>query len=168
MLSKRSHTRRAIWWHIYMTFWKSQKKLEGLQPDRWLPGARERGWWKGQREELFPGDRTVPYVDCVCGYTSVHLCQTHRTIHQEGWILLLEVILLFFFNFYLFMIVTHWERERWRYRQREKQAPCREPDVGLDPGSPGSHPGPKAGAKPLRHPGIPQEILLFIYLFFFF
>ena len=26
-----------------------------------------------------------------------------------------------------------------RDRQREKQAPCREPDVGLDPGSPGSH-----------------------------
>ena len=32
----------------------------------------------------------------------------------------------------------------------------REPDVGFDPGSPGSRPGPKAGAKPLRHPGIPQ------------
>ena len=31
----------------------------------------------------------------------------------------------------------------------------REPDVGFDPGSPGSFPGPKAGAKPLRHPGIP-------------
>ncbi|XP_077749223.1 SLP adapter and CSK-interacting membrane protein isoform X3 [Canis aureus] len=31
----------------------------------------------------------------------------------------------------------------------------REPDVGLDPGFPGSRPGPKAGAKPLRHPGIP-------------
>ena len=30
-----------------------------------------------------------------------------------------------------------------------------EPDVGFDPGSPGSRPGPKAGAKPLRHPGIP-------------
>uniref|UniRef100_A0A8C0R8B9 ADP ribosylation factor like GTPase 1 n=1 Tax=Canis lupus dingo TaxID=286419 RepID=A0A8C0R8B9_CANLU len=29
------------------------------------------------------------------------------------------------------------------------------PDVGFDPGSPGSRPGPKAGAKPLRHPGIP-------------
>ena len=26
-------------------------------------------------------------------------------------------------------------------RQRKKQAPCREPNVGLDPGSPGSHPG---------------------------
>ena len=33
------------------------------------------------------------------------------------------------------------ERERGRDGQREKQAPCREPDVGLDPRSPGSHPG---------------------------
>ena len=31
-----------------------------------------------------------------------------------------------------------------RERQREKQAPCREPDVGLDPESPGSCPGLKA------------------------
>ena len=42
-----------------------------------------------------------------------------------------------------------------RHRQREKQAPCGEPDVGLDPGAPGSHPGLKAGAQPLSHPGIP-------------
>ena len=35
------------------------------------------------------------------------------------------------------------ERERQRHRQREKQAPCRELDVGLDPGSPGLHPGLK-------------------------
>uniref|UniRef100_A0A8C0QNI9 ATP synthase F(0) complex subunit f, mitochondrial n=1 Tax=Canis lupus familiaris TaxID=9615 RepID=A0A8C0QNI9_CANLF len=35
-----------------------------------------------------------------------------------------------------------------------------EPDVGFNPGSPGSRPGPKAGAKPLRHPGIPS--LLFV------
>ena len=35
------------------------------------------------------------------------------------------------------------ERERQRHRQREEQAPCREPDVGLDPGTPGSCPGPK-------------------------
>ena len=48
------------------------------------------------------------------------------------------------------------ERERQRHRQREKQAPCtREPNVGFNPGSPGSHPGPKAGTKPLCHPGIP-------------
>ena len=36
----------------------------------------------------------------------------------------------------------------------------REPDVGFDPGSPGSRPGPKAGAKPLRHPGIPYTAFL--------
>ena len=45
-----------------------------------------------------------------------------------------------------------------KYRQRKKQAPCREPDVGLDPGTPGPlhfNPGPKPGAKPLSHPGIP-------------
>ena len=47
------------------------------------------------------------------------------------------------------------ERERQRHRQKEKQAQCREPDVGLDPGTPRSRCGPKAGAKPLSHPGIP-------------
>ena len=47
------------------------------------------------------------------------------------------------------------EREGQRHRQREKQAPCREPDVGLDPRTPGSHPGPKAGTKQRSHPGIP-------------
>ena len=31
--------------------------------------------------------------------------------------------------------------------------------MGFDPGSPGSRPGPKAGAKPLRHPGIPVFFL---------
>ena len=52
------------------------------------------------------------------------------------------------------------ERERQRHRRREKQAPCREPDVGLNPGTPGSRPGPKAGAKPLSHPGIPSKGVL--------
>ena len=37
---------------------------------------------------------------------------------------------------------TERDRERERHRQREKQALCR--DMGLDPRSPGSHPGPKA------------------------
>ena len=37
------------------------------------------------------------------------------------------------------------ERERQRHRQREK-APGRKPNVGLDPGTPGSHPEPKAAA----------------------
>ena len=40
-----------------------------------------------------------------------------------------------------------------------------EPDVGLDPGAPGSRPGPKAGAKPLRHPGIPASALKIVFCF---
>ena len=54
------------------------------------------------------------------------------------------------------MIVTEREREREAETQAEGEAGSmlREPDMVLDPGSPGSHPGPKAGAKPLRHPGI--------------
>ena len=46
----------------------------------------------------------------------------------------------------LFIHERHRERERQRHRQKEKQAPCREPNVGLDPGTPGSHPEPKADA----------------------
>ena len=55
------------------------------------------------------------------------------------------------------MIVTEREIETEAESQAEGEAGSmhREPDVGFDPGSPGSCPGPKAGAKPLRHPGIP-------------
>ena len=50
---------------------------------------------------------------------------------------------LFFLRFYLFIHknTQRGERERQRHRQREKQAPFRKPDMGLDPGPPGSHPG---------------------------
>ena len=47
-------------------------------------------------------------------------------------------------------------RDTEKERQREKQAPCRKPNVGLDPGTPASRSEPKAGAKPLSHPGIPE------------
>ena len=66
---------------------------------------------------------------------------------------------MFFFKFHLFIYERQREkeRERQRHRQSEKQAPHREPDVGLDPRSPGSHPGLKAGAKLLSHPGTPSH-----------
>ena len=48
------------------------------------------------------------------------------------------------------------EREVQRHRQRKKQAPCREPNVGLDPGTPGSCPGPKAGGSTAEPPEIPK------------
>ena len=65
------------------------------------------------------------------------------------------------------MIVTEREREGEAETQAEGEAGSmhREPDVGFEPGSPGSHPGPKAGAKPLRHPGIPiYQILTSIFI----
>ena len=46
------------------------------------------------------------------------------------------------------------DTEAERERLRKKQAPCREPDMGLDPRTPGSCPGPKAGTKQLSHPGV--------------
>ena len=52
------------------------------------------------------------------------------------------------------------ETERKRHRQREKQALCREPNVGLDPRSPGSHPEPKADTQPLSHPCVPVHVRL--------
>ena len=60
------------------------------------------------------------------------------------------------------MIVTEREREREAETQAEGEPGSmhREPDVGLNPRSPGSRPGPKAGAKPLRHPGIPKLCFL--------
>ena len=65
-------------------------------------------------------------------------------------------------------------RDRDRQREAETQAEGeagsmhREPDVGFDPGSPGSRPGPKAGAKPLRHPGIPESFFFKGFILFYF
>ena len=51
-------------------------------------------------------------------------------------------VFIYFKDFiYLFIRDTH--REKQRHRQREKQAPCREPDAGLNPRSLGSCPGLK-------------------------
>ena len=51
-------------------------------------------------------------------------------------------------------------RDRKRVREAETQAEgevgfMQEPDVGLDPRIPGSHPESKADAHPLSHPGVP-------------
>ena len=78
-----------------------------------------------------------------------------KTGVQSCYVTGLCAMLFFFLRFYLFIHEKHREeREKQRHRQREKQAPCRELDVGLDPGTPGSHPEPKAGAQPPSHPGV--------------
>ena len=55
--------------------------------------------------------------------------------------------------------MRHTEREA-ETQAEEKQAPCRKPDVGLDPGTPGSRPGLKSGARPRSHPGTPDSMTL--------
>ena len=45
------------------------------------------------------------------------------------------------------------EKESSRGRSRLHAG---KPDVGLDSGTPRSHPGPKAGTQPLSHPGFPE------------
>ena len=52
---------------------------------------------------------------------------------------------------------THTQRQR--HRQREKQVPSLEPDVGLNPRTPGSRPEPKAATQPLSHPSVPNKTL---------
>ena len=49
------------------------------------------------------------------------------------------------------------EGERQRHRPREKQAPCRDPDAGLDPETLGSQPGPISTTEP---PGRPDFSVL--------
>ena len=52
------------------------------------------------------------------------------------------------------------DTERQRHRQREKQALCRETDVGLDPGIPGTRPELKAGTLTAEPPRCPHIGLL--------
>ena len=63
----------------------------------------------------------------------------------------------FFFSKTLFIYSWERQRERQRHRQREKQAPCRKLDKGLDPRSPGSHPGLKAALNRWATRAAPQR-----------
>ena len=49
------------------------------------------------------------------------------------------------------------QSEGQKHRQREKQAPCREPNVGLDPGTQGHSQSPPAPCLPCSYPlaGLP-------------
>ena len=56
--------------------------------------------------------------------------------------------LLFALFFFKILFIYSWEtqKERQKHRQREKQAPWKEPNVGLNPRNLGSQPEPKADA----------------------
>ena len=64
--------------------------------------------------------------------------------------------MLYIFLKILFIYSWETDRERGRDTGRGRnRLQCRERDVGFDPGTPGSRPGPMAGSKPLNNPGIP-------------
>ena len=79
---------------------------------------------------------------------------TYKGVHDH---LTSPVRNFIFFTFYLFMIVREREREAETQAEGEAGSMHWEPDVGLDPGSPGSRSGPKAGYKPLHHLGFPSK-----------
>ena len=103
----------------------------------------------------------------------LHGCDLHSSVHwvshinihcsKDTYFSILGIHLPFQVSiiFKNILFIQLWETQREREREAETQAEGeagsmhREPDAGFDPGSPGSRPGPKAGAKPLRHPGIP-------------
>ena len=62
-------------------------------------------------------------------------------------------------NFLKILFIYLWEtqREGRDIGRGKKQTLHREPNVGLDPRTPGSRPELKADAQPLSHPGIPQK-----------
>ena len=54
-----------------------------------------------------------------------------------------------------------------RETEREAEGEVgRVPDAGLDPGTPGSRPEPKADAQPLNHPGVPVYGDIYCHLVF--
>ena len=59
------------------------------------------------------------------------------------------------------------QRVRQRHRQREKQAPCRKPDVGVNPRTPGSHPGLQAALNRCATGAAPPGFFFFKIFFIY-
>uniref|UniRef100_A0A452SBY0 ATP binding cassette subfamily G member 5 n=1 Tax=Ursus americanus TaxID=9643 RepID=A0A452SBY0_URSAM len=75
----------------------------------------------------------------------------------------ISVLIHLFFLKILFTYVTERQPAREGTQQgsgRESRLPAEEPDVELDPRTPGSRPEPKADAQRLRHPGAPGPCFL--------
>ena len=62
-----------------------------------------------------------------------------------------------------FIYLSETQRERQRHRQMERQTPCGDPSMGLNPRTLGSHPELKVDAQPLSHRGVPMTYFTFFY-----
>ena len=87
-----------------------------------------------------------------------------KEIYQKSRV---NIILFFFFLKILFIHLTEIETASERGNtsrvggRGRSRLIAEEPDVGLDPITPGSRPEPKAEAQPLCHPGAPIQVLMF-------
>ena len=159
---------------------RGRSRLQALGAWRgiWSRVSRIAPWAKGRRQTAAPPrDPLFPYHLCVPWSSTCHaLKDLFFRIHHlvNGWrkrpsfwpLSALDVLsslswiissfwLMDGFKDFIYLFMTDTEREAETQAEGEAGSMHREPDVGFDPGSPGSRPGPKAGAKPLRHPGIP-------------
>ena len=81
-------------------------------------------------------------------------CGSHNKLLHAGWFIFFYFLLFFKDFIYLFMRDT--EREGEAETQAEGEAGSMQgARCGIRSWVSRSRPGPKAGAKPLRHPGIP-------------
>ena len=73
---------------------------------------------------------------------------------------------IFLFSLILKILFVQWRHRemRERHRQKEKQAPCRKPNVGLIPQTPGSRLEPRADGQLLSHPVVPNSIFLYLII----
>ena len=135
--------------------WKITRLVWGLTPSTNLLSSCC-GLWKLTSFDKIITERKEQQLPRSNEFTLGHGVGTGTFVALVFWF---QTEAHFWKRFYL-LFMRDTQRERGRHRQREKQAPCREPDVGLEPGTPGSHPEPKAATKPLSHPGIPQKHIL--------
>ena len=97
-------------------------------------------------------------LDVTHGYISVG-SETNIIKH----LLYTSYTVTYFFIIFKNLFIHERHSERQRHRQREKQVPCGEPEARLNLRTTGSRSEPKADAQPLRHPGIPTQLLVNLF-----
>ena len=148
---------KTFLWYLVMTFamvkWKTEKRIVHLKT--WFKKNK-----KNKNKNMIHFCIKISFVElpCACLYNIFLICA--RRLMCKSWILdlvfclgfhfpvswnALPLSINFIFEFYLFIHERPWER----------QAPCRDPDAGLYPRTPGSltwAEGRCSTTEPPRHP----------------
>ena len=72
-----------------------------------------------------------------------------------------ENLILYFFNNFFLIYSRETQREGEAETPAEGEAGSMQSDVGLNPGTLGLHPGPKADTQPLSHSGTTHHLFFF-------